>query len=295
MYTILGATGNIGSRVTEALLAKGEKVRVIARSADKLQRFAAQGAEIFAGDANDTAFLTQAFTGSKAVLVMVSTGYTVPDVSAEQNALGESITAAIKASGVKYVVNISSVGGHTEEKTGVVAGLARQEKRLNALEGVNVLHLRPSYFFENLLGNIGMIKGMGINGSAIQGDVAYPLVATKDIAVVATKKLLALDFTGKSVLPILGAKDYSMNEITKALGAAIGKPELNYVAFPYDQAKVGMVQAGLSESLADAYIAMSEGINLGVFNHETRTAESTTPTTVEEFAATTFAHVYNAG
>lgn len=295
MYTILGATGNIGSRVTEALLAKGEKVRVIARSADKLQRFAAQGAEIFAGDANDTAFLTQAFTGSKAVIVMVSTGYTVPDVSAEQNALGESITAAIKASGVTYVVNISSVGGHTEEKTGVVAGLARQEKRLNALEGVNVLHLRPSYFFENLLGNIGMIKGMGINGSAIQGDVAYPLVATKDIAVVAAKKLLALDFTGKSVLPILGAKDYSMNEITKALGAAIGKPELNYVAFPYDQAKVGMVQAGLSESLADAYIAMSEGINLGVFNHETRTAESTTPTTVEEFAATTFAHVYNAG
>lgn len=294
MYTILGATGNIGSRVTEALLAKGEKVRVIARSADKLQRFADHGAEIFAGDANDTAFLTQAFTGSKAVLVMVSTGFTVPDVPAEQNALGESITAAIKASGVKYVVNISSVGGHTEEKTGVVAGLARQEKRLNALEGVNVLHLRPSYFFENLLGNIGMIKGMGINGSAIHGDRAFPLVATKDIAEVATKKLLALDFTGKSVLPILGAKDYSMNEITKALGAAIGKPELNYVAFPYDQAKAGMLQAGLSESLADAYVAMSDGINLGVFNHEPRTAESTTPTTVEEFATTTFAHVYNA-
>lgn len=295
MYTILGATGNIGSRVTEALLANGEKVRVIARSADKLQQFAAKGAEVFAGDAKDTAFLTKAFTGSKAVLVMVSTGHTVPDIPAEQNALGESITSAIKASGVKYVVNISSVGGHTEEKTGVVAGLARQEKRLNALEGVNVLHLRPSYFFENLLGNIGMIKGMGINGSAIKGDRAYPLVATKDIAAVATKKLLALDFTGKSVLPILGAKDYSMNEITKALGAAIGKPELNYVAFPYDQAKAGMVQAGLSESLADAYVAMSEGINLGVFNTEVRTAESTTPTTIEEFATTTFTRVYNAG
>ncbi len=295
MYTILGATGNIGSRVSEALLAKGEKVRVIARSADKLQAFAAKGAEVLVGDANDTAFLTKAFTGSKAVLVMISTGFTTPDVPAAQNALGESITSAIKASGVKYVINISSVGGHTEEKTGVIAGLARQEQRLNALDGVNVLHLRPSYFFENLLGNIGMIKGMGINGSAIRGDQAFPLVATKDIAEVATKKLLALDFTGKSVLPVLGAKDYSMNDVTKALGAAIGKPDLSYVAFPYDQARGAMVQGGLSESVADGYIVMSEGINTGVLNTEIRTAESTTPTTIEEFATTVFAHVYNAG
>ena len=101
-----------------------------------------------------------------------------------------------------------------------MADLARQEKRLNALEGVNVLHLRPAYFLENLLGNIGMIKGMGINGSAIKGDIAFPLVATKDIVEVATTRLLALDFSGKSVLPVLGAKDYTMNEVTKTLGAA---------------------------------------------------------------------------
>lgn len=293
MITILGATGNIGSKVTDALLAKGEKVRVIARSAGKLQAFAAKGAEVFVGDANDTEFLTKAFTGSKAVLVLVSTGYAEADVKSAQNKIGESIAQAIKNSGVKYVVNISSVGGHTEEKTGIVAGLARQEKRLNALEGVNVLHLRPSYFFENFLGNIGMIKGMGINGSAIVGDKAFPLVATKDIAVIATQKLLALDFTGKSVQPILGPKDYTMNEATAALGKAIGKADLNYIAFPYDQAKQGMVGGGLSESVADAFVEMSDGINSGVFNTEVRNAASTTPTTIEEFATTLFATVYN--
>jgi uncharacterized protein YbjT (DUF2867 family) len=191
-------------------------------------------------------------------------------------------------------VNISSIGGHTEEKTGIVAGLARQEKRLNALEGVNVLHLRPAYFFENLLGNIGMIKGMGINGSAVAGDVSYPMVATRDIAVVAAKKLAALDFTGKSVLPVLGPKDYSMNEITKAIGAAIGKPDLNYVQFPYDQAKQGMMGAGMAESVADAFVEMSVGINTGVFNTEVRSTDNTTPTTIEEFATSLFAHVYNA-
>lgn len=293
MITILGATGNIGSKVTELLLAKGEKVRVIARSAEKLQTFAAKGAEVFAGDASDTAFLTKAFTDSKAVLVMISTGYTEQDVPATQNKLGESVTTAIKNSGVKYVVNISSVGGHTEEKTGVVAGLARQEKRLNALEDVHVLHLRPSYFYENLLGNIGMIKNMGINGSAIQGDKAFPLVATKDIAAVAAKHLLALDFTGKSVQPILGPKDYSMDEVTSILAQSINKPDLKYITFPYDQAKQGMVGSGLSESVADGYIVMSEGINTGVFNTEVRNDASTTPTTLEEFANGLFVQVYN--
>ncbi len=38
MYVILGATGNIGSVITNTLLAKGEKVRV-RRGANKLQPF----------------------------------------------------------------------------------------------------------------------------------------------------------------------------------------------------------------------------------------------------------------
>jgi uncharacterized protein YbjT (DUF2867 family) len=294
MITILGATGNIGSKVIETLLAQGHKVRAIARTASALDKLAAKGVETFAGSAEDVNFLTKAFTGSKAVLVMLSTDFGEANVKAQHNKLGESVVQALKKSGVQYVVNISSIGGHTEEKTGIVAGLARQEKRLNALEGVNVLHLRPAYFFENLLGNIGMIKGMGINGSAVAGDVSYPMVATRDIAVVAAKKLAALDFTGKSVLPVLGPKDYSMNEITKAIGAAIGKPDLNYVQFPYDQAKQGMMGAGMAESVADAFVEMSVGINTGVFNTEVRSTDNTTPTTIEEFATSLFAHVYNA-
>jgi hypothetical protein len=41
-------------------------------------------------------------------------------------------------------------------------------------------------------------------------------------------------------------------------------------------------------------MVMSEGINTGVFNMEVRSAESTTPTTIEEFATSLVAHVYHA-
>jgi uncharacterized protein YbjT (DUF2867 family) len=291
MIVITGASGKIGSKVTDALLEKGKKLRLVARHADKLKKYEGK-AEIMTGDLTDEAFLTKAYQGAEAALIMLPADPNNPDVKAYQEKGVKSITNAVKNSGVKKVVAISSVGGHTTDHTGIVAGLAKLETSLKTLEGVDILFLRPSYFMENLLGNIGMIKNMGINGSALDEGKEFPLIATKDIAKVVVDKLLSLDFTGKTVQPLLGARDYSMKEVTAVLGKAIGKPELPYIRFPYDQAKAGMVQMGLSESIADSYVELSEGINTGVFNTEVRDAKSTTPTTIEEFAQT-FASAYN--
>lgn len=43
MYAIIGATGNIGSKAAEILLARGEKVRVIGRDAARLRTFVNKG------------------------------------------------------------------------------------------------------------------------------------------------------------------------------------------------------------------------------------------------------------
>jgi hypothetical protein len=44
---------------------------------------------------------------------------------------------------------------------GPVAGLYSSEQKLNAIGGLNVLHLRAAYFMENNLKAIGIIHGMG--------------------------------------------------------------------------------------------------------------------------------------
>ncbi|MGB9448530.1 MAG: NAD(P)H-binding protein [Candidatus Acidiferrum sp.] len=74
MYTVLGATGNIGSVITKHLLEKGEKVRVVGRSVAKLQPFVQRGAEEFLADVSDAAALTQAFQGARAAFVMLPPG-----------------------------------------------------------------------------------------------------------------------------------------------------------------------------------------------------------------------------
>lgn len=291
--TILGATGKVGSKTVNNLLARGHTLRLIARHADTLQQFVgSQGVEIHAGDSFNSDFLTGVLKGSDVALLMMPTSLQAEDAGSYQDKMGNAQIEAIKKSDIKKILFLSSVGGHTEEHTGMVAGLARQEIRLKELENVDVLILRPTYFMENLLANISLIKNMHINGSSISAEKHFPLVATTDIAKVAAEKLNDLSWRGKAVLPLLGPKDYSMTEVTRILGKAVNEPELPYVQFPYEQAKQAMMQWGISESVAQAFAEMTEGINLGYFNMEKRDSSSTTQTTIEEFAET-FAHVYN--
>lgn len=293
IITILGASGKVGSQTVNNLLDKGHSLRLIARHTDKLQQFAnKEGVEVHGGDSFDSEFLSRVMKGCDVAFLMLPTDITAEDTAAYQDKMGVAQIEAIKKSGVKKVLYLSSVGGHTEEHTGIVAGLARQEQRLKNLENVGVLILRPSWFMENLFSNIAVIKNAGVNGSTIAADRTFPIIASADIARVAADKLNNLSWTGKTVLPLLGPKDYSMNEVTKVIGAAIDMPDLKYVQFPKEQAKQGMVQWGISESVADAFIEMTEGINLGYFNTEPRNDASTTPTTIEEFSKT-FAYIYN--
>jgi uncharacterized protein YbjT (DUF2867 family) len=293
MYVITGATGNIGRRIAENLLARGEEVKVVGRSAKRLQPLVDKGATACIGSLEDPVFLTGAFSGCKAAFLMIPPDFQAEDFRGYQNRVGESLVNALKDSGLEYVVNLSSLGAHLSEGTGPILGLHDQEERLNRIGRVNIVHLRPTYFMENLLQNINLIKHQGINGSPLKGDAAFPLIATKDIAEVAGEYLLSLDFSGKSVRELLGPKDMTMNEMTRIIGKAIGKPDLPYVQFPYDEAEKAMVQMGISRDMAKRYVELNKSINDGFAIAGTpHTKENTTPTTFEEFAGF-FADVYN--
>ncbi|MBI5664650.1 MAG: NmrA family NAD(P)-binding protein [Nitrospirae bacterium] len=292
MIVVLGASGNVGSKVTEILLSEGEKVRVAGRKAEKLQGFVKKGAEAAAGDIKDTAFLTRAFSGSSAVFALVPPHYTAADFRAYQNEAGASIAMALQNAGVRYVVNLSSQGADLPDGTGPIKGLHDQEVRLNKLQDINVLHVRATYFMENLLMNIPMIKGSNMAGSAISGDRKFAMIATRDIAAFVAERLIKKDFTGKSVRDLLGQRDVSMNEAFALIGRKIGKPDLKYVQFSYEDAEKGMVQAGLSPDVSRLFIEMSRALNNSVFaSNVPRTKENSTATSIEEFADT-FAKIY---
>ena len=294
MYVITGATGNIGSKTADILLEKGEKVRVIGRSADRLRRFVDKGAEAAVGNLKDTAFLTKAFDGADAVFAMIPPDYTAKDLRSYQNEIGVSIATAIDKAGVGYVVNLSSQGADLPGGTGPIMGLRDQEARLNRLERADIIHLRPAYFMENLLMNIPLIDRLGVAGSAIRGDLKFAMIATRDIAACVAERLVKRDFEGEWVRDLLGQRDVSLDEAFGIIGNVIGIPGLKYERFSYDEAATTMRGMGISTDVARLFVEMSRALNDGLFGvGRPRTPENTTATSIEEFSLT-FAEAYHA-
>jgi uncharacterized protein YbjT (DUF2867 family) len=295
IYAVMGATGHIGQGVVEKLLEKGHAVKALGRNDQKLAALKAKGAETLKTAFNDAAALTGAFKGADGVFIMTPPSYEDESLSAAQDAAGEAIVRALTDSGVKYAVNLSSVGAEQPSGTGPITGLYRQEQRLAKLTGLNLVNLRPTSFMENSFFGIPVIKAYGINGGAFPGDYPMPTVATKDIAQKIAEFLDSLSFQGHQVFDFTGPKEYSMVEVTKALGTAIGKPDLKYVQTPLEDIKKGMLQSGMKPGTADLMIEMYAGGMAGKI-HPTQefTAEKRGKTTIDEFAKT-FAAVFAQG
>jgi uncharacterized protein YbjT (DUF2867 family) len=293
-YAITGATGNTGTIIANRLLEEGHKVRVIGRSAERLAPLVDKGAEARLGSVDDEQFVSEAFDGADAVYAMIPPNSQAEDVRAYQNKIGEAYRNAAQSAGVEHVVFLSSLGAHLPDKTGPITGLSDVEKLLDQLNNVHVLHLRPTLFMENLLGGIGTIKRMGMNGSPIRGDITIPMIAARDIGQYAAKRLSKLDFHGHSTRELHGERDLTMTDATTILGKAIGRDDLQYKQFSYGEAEKALLGLGFSPDGARTYLEMAKAFNEGLLRgEEARSADNTTPTSIEEFAKT-FAAVYNA-
>src|SRR5438046_2013567 len=182
----------------------------------------------------------------------------------------------------------------------VTAGFAKeldavnQYEKLNAINDLNVLHLRAAYFMENNLTAIDMIHGMGLLGHALLPDLKLPMIATRDVGDYAGQRLLDLDFSGKQTRELLGERDLSMAEATAVIARGIGKPDLRHEQFPYDQVQQALTQMGFSPSKAAVSIEMFQAINAGVLTpQEPRSPQNSTPTSFEDFVQDVFAAAYH--
>lgn len=284
MYVITGATGHIGGRIARTLLRKGRQVRVIGRSMERLNPLVELGAEASAGTLTDETFLTSAFSGAEAVFTMIPPDLKTEDFRGFQKSVTSATCKALDRTGVKRVVNLSSLGADRGSGNGPIAGLHDQEERLAKIKGLSVVNLRAAFFMENLIPNIAMIRDQGLNGTPLKPDLRIPMIATCDIADAAVECLMAPGTPGTTVLELLGQRDLSMNEVTAIMSEAMKMPNLLYVQFPYGAAREAMLKAGLSESIADLFIEMYKAINSGkLMNDLVRSSRNTTETSFEKF------------
>jgi uncharacterized protein YbjT (DUF2867 family) len=283
MIAVMGAAGNVGSKVTALLLGQGRPVRVLEHRR-KLDTLGARGAEVVTGDLADPGDLGVLLKDVEAALVLLPDVVTDPEFTATRSRMSRAIADALAGSGVRQVVALSTVAAGQAGATGPAAGLRELEQRLSGLQGTGVLVLRSPFYMENLLAGLPLIQAQGINGSAIDGDLELPMIATRDVAREAAQALLHREPGGYRVRLLVGPEDVSLRAATQAIGRRLGQPELPYVQFPPDALRGALLGAGLSEEGAAAMVELQLALNRQrSFRAVRDAADVTTPTRLEEF------------
>lgn len=293
-FVVTGAAGHVSKPLTEILLGRKHDVTVIGRNADNVAELTRQGAKAAIGDIQDVPFLTKAFTGADAVYLMVPPMWQASDLKTISTEVAEGFSSAIKSSGIRHVVFLSSYGAHRLNDAGAISGLGLAEVVLNRLEGVNVLHLRAGYFYTNLLLSIDLIKNSGVMGNMFTIPAGtFTLVDTDDIAVAAADALTKLDFKGHSYRYVV-SDESGTDEIASLIGKEIGKPDLKWVRFPPADFKKVLLDFGFAEGAANDYVEMFTTLDTGLlFEDYVKVKPTLYKTTIESFAKK-FAAAYRA-
>lgn len=265
---VTGSLGNISKPLTEKLLKAGHDVTVISSKADKKDAIEAIGATAAIGSMGDVAFLTSTFNGADAVYCMESLApgaFFDPnmDIVAAVTQIGRNYKDAIAASGVKKVIHLSSIGAHTDQGNGMLKFHYYVEQTLNELpDDVSIKFMRPVGFYYNMLSWIPTIKQTGKIFSNYGGDVKDPWVSPKDIAEVIAEEF-DKPFNGRPVRYI-ASDEVSPNEIAETLGAAIGKPDLQWQEISDEQLLQSLVGAGMNPQSAKGFVEMNASRQNGV-------------------------------
>ena len=261
-YVVTGATSRTGNIVSRSLLETGARVRVLGRSAERLEPLARLGADACIVEPLDAEALNAAFVGADAAYVMLQPNYIPdhPDFRGYQNTLVDNLGMALERSGVSHAVGLSSWGAEMPAENGPVAGLHRLEDRLGRIAGLNFLALRAGYFMENLF-------SLHLEGGALTGpflpETKLPFVATRDVGEAAANALQSLDFAGKECREVKGPHARDMLETASLLGEALGRPLLPYTMESLETFRQELTRAGCSESITTLMLEVVESINSG--------------------------------
>jgi uncharacterized protein YbjT (DUF2867 family) len=281
MYVVAGVSGNTGSIVANALLEEGKKVRVLVRDASKGEPWKARGAEVAVGSVDDEEALTKAFEGATGAYLLSPPDLGATDLIAAKRKTVDTIARAVERSGIPHVVFLSSTGAQHESGTGIIRTVQYAEERL-AKTPAKTTFIRAAYFLENWAGVLGA-AAHGKLPTFLPPELVVPMVATKDIGLVAAKALLAPPAEKVDIIELSGPRDYTSIDIAQALSKIFGKP-VEVDAAPLDAVVPTFTSFGFSPNVAGLFQEMYDGIAKGVVAFEGKRARAVRGTVDAEAA-----------
>jgi 2-alkyl-3-oxoalkanoate reductase len=244
---VTGATGFLGSHLTELLLAAGERPRVLVRPGEAVRASASAIVDVHRGDIGDRAALETALRGVDRVLHCAARcgPWGPPAEYQSTNVRGlEALVRAALAAGVRRLVHVSSITVHGNDVKGAadesaplreepnpysrskVAG-ERLLQRMIRDEGAPVTIVRPGWIygprdrasFARIAQMIEKGQMMVVGG----GENHLPLIYVSDAAQGILRASEAAEAVGRSYL-LVNDEPVTQREFLGAIAAELGVP-----------------------------------------------------------------------
>lgn len=256
---LTGSLGNINKPLAALLVAKGHAVTVISRKADKREEIEALGAKAAIGSIEDASFLATTFNNKDIAYLMeppVNYFDTNLNILAFYTAIARKYAQAVRQSGIKKIVHLSSIGGHTDKGNGMLRLHHEVENILGKLPNeVSIKTMRPVGFFNNMFSFIAGIKNANAIIQNYGGDKKEPWVSPLDIAETIAEEI-ENPFFGRT-FRYIASDEISPNEIANVLGLVIGKPDLNWLEISNKQFEENLLSIGFSPQAATGLTEMN--------------------------------------
>lgn len=276
---ISGASGDLGRRVTELLLAADPLIELtlVSRTPEKLYKHNAPGIRVMRGDYQEPDSLNAAYSGGD-VLFLISGLNLGRRVSETRNAI-----AAAKHAGVRHIV-YTSVGGVQPNNPALSAKDHYQSELDLRGSGLDYTFLRNALYSE-IIGNI-LVAPATASGVMAQasGDGRLAPAAKADVARSAATVLLEADKHVGAVYEITGPELLTFNEIAH-MGSEVHGAPIKYMPISADERLAFFDSIGIprtydpsmppsadghmwaSDELVTAEVAIAEGYQTVLSGH----------------------------
>ncbi|MBT2341398.1 MULTISPECIES: NmrA/HSCARG family protein [Pseudomonas] len=213
---VTGATGTIGSLITQGLADAGAEVKALVRQAGK-RAFPAGVTEVVA-DLTD-------ITSMRVALSSVRTLFLLNAVTPDEVTQALITLNLAREAGIERIVYLSVIHADTFTNVPHFTGKHTVERMIESLD-IPATILRPAYFMQNDRMVLQAIQDYSVYPMPI-GSAGVSMIDTRDIAAVAVAELLRRDRAPSALdrltLELVGPQALTGAEVAKIWSAALGR------------------------------------------------------------------------
>lgn len=222
MFAVLGASGHVGTAVTQYLLQQGQAVTVVLRNPQKAAAWAQRGASVALVDVHDTDALAQVLQKADRAFLLNPPANPALDTDHAERATVQSILQALRGARLEKIVVQSTYGaqpGAHCADLGVLYDLEQGARQT----GIPLCCVRAAYYMSNWLSAVPAARTSGKVMSLLPATLPVPMVAPQDVGHLAGQ-LLMDPVQEAGVYYIEGPTPYTAQDVAQVFAHILQHP-----------------------------------------------------------------------